>query len=620
MIVSKGTSVVWTGSPASWGTWARSLNLGTRWVSYAELYRRQTWVRTVVDKRADLLARLPLKVYEHDQLNRPERPDHPYARLLAHPNPVHSRFWLWRWVQATYDTYGEAFLAKQRDSGGRPTMLIPLHPMSMHANEERDGRVVWDFDNGRVRMTGIPSEDLFHPKTHNPDSFVRGLSKLESLRATLENEDAALRAQSAFWRNGARPGVALKHPANLSKPAQERLKLQWQQIAAGADKTGTTVILEEGMEAQVLQLSAEEAQYIDARKLNREEVVAAYDMPPPAVHILDHATYSNITAQLRSVYRDTMAPLCVMYEAELETQLRGSVRPGADGPDFGDEVYAEWLLDGVLRGDFEERAEAYQKAINSGWTTPAEVRKLENLPFLEGSDQLFINSTMVPIEVAEEAGEEDADGFDPQLINAVGVLIRSGFDPTSVLAALGLPPMEHLGLLPITLQSEEVFDAAADAAEAGILDETAVRMLMGRLSRQKILSEVDAKALTCGLNGQSEAVTAQLEAAVAGDEGVMGLRERIRHLGRRSPAADQTDPLAKAIAALAGAVAAKEAVNQVYLTAPPAPPPAEVHFAEGAILVRSDAPEITVNVPKAGGAKRVERDADGNVVRLVEEE
>jgi HK97 family phage portal protein len=572
MILSGGVvvkqAVQWSGSPATWGSWPAQLQIGSQWVSYAAMYKRQTWVRTVIDKRADLLARLPLKVYEHDDLNRPEVPDHPYAQLLRQPNPIHSRFWLWRWVQATYDTYGESFLGKQRDRSGRPNMLVPLHPMSMHAKEERDGRVMWDFDNGRVRFTDIPDEDLIHPASYNPESYTRGLSKLESLRATLENEDAALRAQSSFWRNGARPGVALSHPTKISKGAQDRLKLEWNQLTAGPDNFGTTVILEEGMKPEIMQLSAEEAQYIDARKLNREEVVAAYDMPPPAVHILDQATYSNITAQLRSVYRDTMAPICIMHESELETQLRGSVRPGASEPDFSDDVYAEFLMDGVLRGDFEERMDAYQKGVNSGTITPAEVRKLENLPFIEGSDRLFINSTMVPIEIQAEPEQ------------------------------LALPPAQGL-------------------------DENAMRMVMGRLSRQKTLDEVDRKSLVVGLNGEAPLVLAELDAAVAAGEGVMAFRERIKGLalgGYR----DEYVELIKALVA-------KEQPASVVNVSVPTAPPIDVHFDDGAFVANLQAPNldvrmpdvyvdspVAVNIPKPA-SKRIERDADGNIIRVVEE-
>lgn len=468
-VVIKSPNTMWTGSPATWGTWPSSLNIGARWVSYPEMYRRQVWVRACIDKRASLLARLPLKVYRHEDLNRPEEPDHPYARLLARPNRRHSRSQFWLWVQTTFDIYGEAFIGKVRDGAGRPVELVPLWPASMHEVEERDGRVIWDFDNGKVRISGIGDEDLVHPRNYNPDSHTRGLSKMESLRSTLENEDAALRAQSSFWRRGARPGVALTHPGKLSQPAADRLKLRWDAVAAGADNTGTTVVLEEGMKPELLTLNAEEAQYIEGRRLNREEVIAIYDVPPPSVHDNTHSTYSNIVEQMRSVYRDTMAPVLIAHESELETQLRASVRPGASAPDFSDEVYAEFLLDGVLSGDFEQRAEAHQKSINSGWRTPAEVRKLENLPFIEGSDRLYINSTMVPLEVQ----------------------------------AATPPPA---------------------------LDPTTLSVVMGRLGRQKTLDEVDVGWLVEGLNGYADIVTRTLAAARADGDDLDGFRARIKAL------------------------------------------------------------------------------------------
>lgn len=510
MIVSKGNTIVWTGTPATWGTWPASLPLGKQWASYAQIYKRQTWVRICVDKRALLLAQLPLKVYEHDALNRPEAVDSPYARLLATPNRRHSRFFFWLWMQSTSDIYGEAFMGKIRDAGGRPVELVPLHPTSMRPVDEKDGRVIWDFDNGKVHIHGIPDEDLVHLRNYNPDTFNRGLSKLESLRSTLENEDAALRAQSSFWRNGARPGVALSHPGVLTPKAAARLKLSWDAVTAGADNTGVTVVLEEGMKPELLQVTNDEAQYIESRKLNREEIVAAFDMPPPAVHLLDHATFSNITEQLRSIYRDSMAPVTISHEAELETQLRGSVRPGASEPDFSPDEYAEFLLDGVLRGDFEQRAEAYQKAINSGWTTPAEVRRLENLPFIEGSDRLFINSTMVPVSPVDDDEKSQARFGDVGIaVQRLGLGVNYG-----VLSA-----EEARALLP-------GIDGPAPSQEQ-------LRMLMGRLARPKTLEDIEPGPLVEGLNGEGRVVLAALGAAKEAGLDVPGFREFLRALSTK---------------------------------------------------------------------------------------
>ena len=519
-VLVKGPKVIWTGTTADWGTGGpASLWVGNRWASYAALYQRQVWVRTVVDKRALLLARLPLKVYEHDDLNRPEAADHPYAQLLAHPNDRQSQFGFWLWMMTTYDIYGESFAAKRRDPGGRPVAMLPLHPTAMREVEEKDGRTIWDFDNGKVRITGIPDEDLFHPRNYNPSTTTRGLSKLESLRSTLENEDAALRAQSAFWKNGARPGVALTHPSTLSQKAAERLKVRWDAVAAGADKAGATVVLEEGMKPEILQLTAEEAQYIEARRLNREETIAAYDIPPPAVHDLTRATFSNITAQLRSVYRDTMAPVTAFFESELETQLRGSVRPGRSEPDFGSDVYAEFLLDGVLRGDFEQRAEAYQKAINSGWTTPAEVRKLENLPFIEGSDKLFINSTMVP--VATDSDDETAQA---KFAGDIGLAIqRLGLGVNYQV----LTPEEARSYIP-------GLDGPGPTPEPPpVPSPEQVRTLMGRLSRQKSLDDIEPEMLVDGLNGEGPLVLAALAAAKDAGLDVAGFRDLLRALSTK---------------------------------------------------------------------------------------
>lgn len=507
-VLIKSPNIVWTGAPSTWGSWPSSLELGNRWSSYAEIYTRQLWVFVVVNKRSRGVARLPLKVYEHAPEGRPSAASSPYGRLLAKPNGRHSPFFLWLWSVSTFDNYGEAFWGKVRDRGGRPVQLVPLHPTCMHPDEERDGRVVWRFQNSKVRIDNIDSADLVHFKTYNPSSFVRGLSPLEPLRATLENEDAARRATSSFWRNGARPGVALVHPGKLSDPAAKRLKLNWDELAAGADKTGMTVVLEEGMKPEKFTLTAEEAQYIETRKLNREEVCGAYDMPPPVVHILDRATFSNITEQMRSLYRDTMAPILRGFEAELEMQLRGAVRPGASEPDFGDDVYGEFLMDEVLRGDFEARSDAYQKAVNSGWMKPSEVREKENLPPAAGADRLLVNSTMTPVEAA--------------FANALGALVRAGFDPEASVAALGLAPIAHTGLVPVTVQGEQV--------AAGI-DPGQVRSLMGRLSRFKSLDEIDGTWLVEGLNGESAAVLQALAEARMAGEDVAGLRARLQRLG-----------------------------------------------------------------------------------------
>jgi HK97 family phage portal protein len=296
--------------------------------------------------------------------------------------------------------YGEAFWYKVRagrDSFGNPAgdvvSLLPMHPSRTSIERDEDGNVTYVFTIG-VASAGIlraPANDVVPFLRYNPDSLMRGMSRLESLRSTLLNEDAARRATASWWQRGARPSVALKHPGELSEGAQRRLLANWESRHAGADLMGGTAILEEGMEAQVIQLTADEMQYVESRKLNLQEACMVYDVPPPVVHILDHATFSNITEQMRSMYRDTMAPRLEDIESVIDFYLR---------PDFYPEASRKvsFALDEVLRGDFETRATATALLIEKGVLKPAEGRTLFDLPVAgPEADVLYGNAALVPL-------------------------------------------------------------------------------------------------------------------------------------------------------------------------------------------------------------------------------
>lgn len=440
-----------------------------RWPSaYAGLYTRQLWVYVVVSKLAKATARLPLPVYERGEQGRSRRDDHPMAVLLRRPNQAMSGHELMQWTSSMGDIYGDAFWLKRRDRFGGVTELWPLHPMSL---AWRDGAWTYDTGDPASRMTGIPDADLVHFRSFNPTSTTWGLSPLEPLRATLENEWSARSATSSFWARGARPGLALQHPGTMSDPALTRLKAQMEVLHSGAGNTGSTIFLEEGLKAAPFTLTSEEAQYIETRKLNREEVCAAYDVPPPVVHILDRATFSNITEQMRSMYRDTMGGRLPAIEATIETDLR--VAEWAS-----DDVYAEFLMDEVLRGDFEARQEALNKATHM---TIAEKRRIENLPFIDGTDRIFLNTATMPL-----------DAIDAQAAAIAAQTTRSA-------------------------------DPLADVIPLAV-----ARSVMGRLAWQTELAEVDPAALVAGLNGSAGLVLKALDSERAAGGDLAGFKARVR--------------------------------------------------------------------------------------------
>jgi HK97 family phage portal protein len=467
MLMSGGRLVLGDATPSPFtNTYpsATTLALSGLQASYGAIYKKQMWVYTVVRKRALATRRLPLKTYQRDDDGaRLDARDTPLAALLANPNPRMSGPFLWEWTSSTYDIHGEAIWLKIRGRDGRTAELWPIHPTNIAVRKNDDGSLSYIYGPGV--MTGsdpefvIPERDVVHFKMFNPDGLVRGLSPLEPLRMTLLNEDAARRASSAFWANGGRPSGFLAHPGTLSKPAMDRLSQQWAEMHGGVDNFGKFAILEEGMEPKVLSLTAEDAQYIETRKLNQIEVCAVYDMAPPVVHILDRATFSNIVEQFRSMYRDTMAPHLSGFEATLATQLV---------PEFGRDLYVEFLMDEVLRGDFETRIPTIAQAIQTGQMTVNEGRVIENRPPVEGGDVLLINAALVPL---DQVGTRTP---------------------------------------PLTMQARSM-----DA-------------MWGRLGSCSSLDDVDEAAITVGLNGHAETVLDALATARAEGDTIQEFRARLR--------------------------------------------------------------------------------------------
>lgn len=377
-----------------------TLSLAGRIASYSEMYRSQPSITTVVDKIANAAARLQLNVWDTDTYGtKVEDTSSPYAKLLMSPNPYLSTYAFWRWTLSTYEVYGEAYWYKIRDAGGTVTALWPMHPSRVAIRREQDGTLTYIFTIG-VASSGIlyaPEKDVVPFQRYNPDGIMRGLSRLEPLRTTLLNEDAARRATSSWWQRGARPAFMLTAQSKLSKDAADRLKNRIDAIHGGADNMGGTLVLEEGMTPQVVQLTADEMQYIETRKLNMTEVCMVFDIPPPVVHILDHATFSNITEQMRSLYRDTMPPRLEDVESTLDRHVRAEFDPAGN-------LCARFALNDVLRGDYETRAVATQQLITSGVKTPNEGRQDFDLGPLPEGDRLYANAALQPLGTAAPPG------------------------------------------------------------------------------------------------------------------------------------------------------------------------------------------------------------------------
>lgn len=374
-------------------------------VDYAEIFRTQESVRTVVSFLARNIAQLGLHFYERvGESDRRRLQDHPLAVLLRNPNPWTSRYRFINALVCDFAIYDAAYLLKTNDNGVYGLVRIPP---TMIAPDGTD----WLTPSGfKVRGTAgdriYPREQVVYFRGYSPDGQDTGVSPLEALRRVLREEWASSEMREQIMRNGARMSGYLLRPKDApdwSDTARDRFKRSWQaQYSGSGPGAGGTPILEDGMTFTPVSQTAKDLQYVEARKLTREEVASAYHVPPPMVGLLDNATFSNITEQHKMLYQDTLGPWLTMITEEIELQLIG------DFESVPSRFYCEFNLREKLTGSFEERADAIQKAVGGPTMTVNEARALDNRPPLEGGDALI-----VPLNVTQNGNQDPVPAAPP---------------------------------------------------------------------------------------------------------------------------------------------------------------------------------------------------------------
>ena len=327
--------------------------------------------------------------------------DHPVIRTLSHPGIDVTRYEFVDALVQDLAIYDNAYLLKvARTDGG--VGLVRLPPLKVEVLADS-----WLQPDG-YRLTGnrghvdYPADAVIHFRGYNPTDPRVGSSPLESLRRILAEEAGAAEYREQLWRSGARVSSAIYRPAAAppwSDKARDRFITEWRDLYTGQGvQAGGSPLLEDGMTLEKLGFSAEQAQYIEARKLTREEVTAAYHIPLPMVGLLEHATFSNIQEQHKQLYQDTLGPWLQMLTQRLELRLF---------PDFAgtDDLYLEFNLAEKLRGSFEEQAAQLQTAVGAPWLLRSEARARMNLPFIDGTDELV---TPLNVLIGDQASPTDS--------------------------------------------------------------------------------------------------------------------------------------------------------------------------------------------------------------------
>lgn len=339
---------------------------------------------------AETVASLPLGVYEVDTDGTSKAVEHPLYRLLHdEPNPEMTSF-VFREVMLTHLLlYGNSYSQIIRTGRNRITGLYPLLPDKMVVDRDQTGVLTYTYtarDGARVQLD--PTE-IMHIPGLGFDGIM-GYSPIALEKNAIGLAIASEEYGSKFFGNGARPSGILTHPNTVKNP--KALRESWNAAYGGSSNANRVAILEEGMKFEPVSIPNNEAQFLETRKFQVDEICRIFRVPPHLVGNLEHATFSNIEHQSIDFAVHTIRPWLVRIEQAMNRSLFSEKEKGG--------FYCAFNLDGLMRGDYKSRMEGYAIARQNGWMSANDIRELENLNPMsdeDGGNAYLVNGNMISV-------------------------------------------------------------------------------------------------------------------------------------------------------------------------------------------------------------------------------
>jgi len=342
---------------------------------------------------AETIASLPLHVYESNEGGSAKAVKHPLYRLIHdEPNPEMTSF-VWRETMLTHLLlWGNSYSQVIRNGRGQVVGLYPLLPDYMEVDRDSKGVLTYKYTNAEGVSRWLRPEDVLHIPGLGFDGII-GYSPVAMEKNAIGLGISAEEYGNKFFSNGARPSGILTHPNTVKDPAA--LRASWNAAYGGTSNASRVAVLEEGMTFTPLSMPNNEAQFLETRRFQVEEICRIYRVPPHMVGDLSRATFSNIEHSSIDFAVHTIRPWLVRIEQAMNRALFPDREKGR--------FYVQFNLDGLMRGDYKSRMEGYAIARQNGWMSANDIRELENqnpIPAEDGGDAYLCNGNMIPIKLA----------------------------------------------------------------------------------------------------------------------------------------------------------------------------------------------------------------------------
>ncbi len=365
-----------------------------------ETAMRVSTVYACVRLIAGAIATLPLPVYQLGEKNvREAVTDHPLKLLLnEQPTPRFSAALFWEFLVSSILLRGDGFAIIVRDRAGNITELIPIR--SEYVIVERRGNRLAYFIEDDGKRLGFDQSDVLHFAGFGFNGW-RSMSVIRFAAFQAIGSALAMEAYAGkFFVNGAGSKIVLSTPNELDQDQLQELRDLWGKVYAGPDNSGKPLILHGGLTATPLSMTMQDAQLLESRKYQAEDIARAFGVPPFMVGIMEKTTSfgSGVEHMSMSFLIYVLMPYLTRISQEINRKCF-----------LINKYFVEFNTNGLLQADAKGRSQFLREALGGargpGWMTVNEVRKVENLPPIDGGDQLFVPANVNT--AAEEAADTD---------------------------------------------------------------------------------------------------------------------------------------------------------------------------------------------------------------------
>lgn len=359
---------------------------------------------------AETLAALPLQLYRFTPTGKERVYDHPLYHILHdEPNPEMTSFIFRETLMSHLLIWGNAYAQIIRDGLGRVMCLYPLRPDKMQVARDAGGTIFYLYtktsdENPNVKPYGqvpLKKEEVLHIPGLGFDGLV-GYSPIAMARNAVGMTMACEEYGASFFANGASPSGVLEHPGVLKDPS--KVRDSWNAVYRGSNNAHKVAVLEEGMKYQQIGIPPEEAQFLETRKFQLDEIARLYRIPPHMIGDLDKSSFNNIEQQSMEFVKYTLDPWVVRWEQAMQRSLLL--------PEEKKRYFLRFNVNGLMRGDYESRMTGYSIGRQNGWLSANDIREMEDMnpvPAEEGGDLYLVNGSMTKLKDAGAfAGKNEA--------------------------------------------------------------------------------------------------------------------------------------------------------------------------------------------------------------------